>query len=195
MIQINITVYKPDGYDNPSAGIIDCEGHCNNDFSDIRFLTYDNNSVLDYWLESKVDGNQAIFWIKLPGNIESSGEIIMYYGNPSAVSFDNGSNTFDFFDDFESGSIDWTNKWSSTDHGNYGVSTRDGNQCLYFPQQASPSTEFIRSLRGDPYNNTPPRITSRLQISTLIQIAFFVLIMAVCVLVLGMESWDNGIVE
>ena len=35
------------------------------DFGDIRFATPDSSSNR-FWLESKVDGDNAIFWVKIP---------------------------------------------------------------------------------------------------------------------------------
>ena len=56
----------------------------------------------------------AIVWVKIP-TIPASGTttIYMYYGNPSATDASNGPATFDFFDDFNDGTVD-TNKWTIT---------------------------------------------------------------------------------
>ncbi|MCW3135558.1 MAG: DUF2341 domain-containing protein [Canidatus Methanoxibalbensis ujae] len=45
----------------------------------------------------------------IPANGET--KIKMYYGNPSAGAVSDGDKVFEFFDDFESGVIDTTNKW------------------------------------------------------------------------------------
>ena len=107
--QMKIKVYKEDGHDNPSAGTIDTEGHCKDDFGDIRFTDMNDNE-LSYWIEEKEDGNYAVFWVKLPSNIESQSEkyIYMYYGNPSATTTSDGENTFLFFDDFNVDDGTWT---------------------------------------------------------------------------------------
>ncbi len=35
------------------GGDISCEGHCNEDFSDIRFTSADGKSIRPYWIEKK----------------------------------------------------------------------------------------------------------------------------------------------
>jgi len=86
----------------------------NTNFSDLRFVNYSNNSKeLDYWIESKSDGNWTNVWVEIDSPINTSNQSLawMYYGNPSASTKSNGTNTFVFFDDFDS--FD-TNKWTST---------------------------------------------------------------------------------
>jgi len=53
------------------AGVDDGEdvylnGKCRNDFGDIRFTDSDGVTELSYWMEEKVDGDYAIFWVKVP---------------------------------------------------------------------------------------------------------------------------------
>ncbi|MBI4127699.1 MAG: DUF2341 domain-containing protein, partial [Parcubacteria group bacterium] len=77
------------------------------DYEDIRFTASDGVSLLPYWMES--DGR---FWVK--SNLSSGANTLyMYYGNPSASSLSNGQSTFDFFDDFDDGTINST-KWQDT---------------------------------------------------------------------------------
>lgn len=75
-------------------GDVNCNGHCKNDFSDIRFVDIDNSTELPYWIENFTAGDQATFWVKLPNNVQTDGAIVLYYGNPSAVSLSNGEATF-----------------------------------------------------------------------------------------------------
>src|SRR3989344_1203033 len=79
------------------------EGEMNQDFSDLRFTEETGNTELNYWVEDKENGNNAIIWIKISESITQSPQTIiyMYYGNPSADSKSNGYLTFDFFDDFD----------------------------------------------------------------------------------------------
>ena len=42
---------------------VNLNGHCRTDFGDVRF-TDDEGTLLDYWIESKVDGEYAIFWVE-----------------------------------------------------------------------------------------------------------------------------------
>lgn len=80
------------------------------DYSDLRFAL-SNDTALPYWLESD---NKA--WVKVPSIPNGTGTLYAYYGNLSAASASNGTNTFDFFDDFSGNSID-TGKWQRTSSG------------------------------------------------------------------------------
>ncbi len=80
------------------------------DFDDIRFTSSTGTTQLNYWLESKTDSATATFWVKVPSVSNGNTTIYMYYGNASATSASSGANTFTFFDDFNSGTIN-TNKW------------------------------------------------------------------------------------
>jgi hypothetical protein len=83
---------------------------CRFDFGDIRFTRDDGVTLLDYWMESKVNGDWAVFWVEVPDDLsEEPVMIYIYYGNPDATSISNGTNTFPFFDDFEDDI--YTDKW------------------------------------------------------------------------------------
>ena len=98
---------------------VECGGKCQSDFRDIRFV--EDDVVLKYWIEEKVDDDYAIVWFKVNGDLSSEDrEIYFYYGNPVATSLSNGDDTFLFFDDF-SESIDWVNKWQSTNQALYSI--------------------------------------------------------------------------
>jgi hypothetical protein len=75
------------------------------DFGDLRF-TNASDTPLDYWLESKMDSDSATVWVKVDAIAASTTTTIyMYYGNATATSTSDGVDTFDWFDDFEDGSI------------------------------------------------------------------------------------------
>lgn len=77
----------------------------NSDGSDIRFTLLDD-TLLDYWIESWDNTlKKAIIWVKVP-SIQYKTKIYIQYGNDDASSTSNGSNVFDFFDDFESYTVD-----------------------------------------------------------------------------------------
>jgi hypothetical protein len=81
------------------------------DFSDLRFTDSDQVTLIPYWIESYTASVSASVWVRVPSIPASSTKsIYMYYGNPSATSASNGTATFDFFDDFEGGSVN-TSKW------------------------------------------------------------------------------------
>ena len=84
---------------------------CRSDFGDIRFTRSDGVSLLNYWMEEKVDDRYAIFWVKIADDLSTSpATIYIYYGNPTATTTSNGDNTFLFFDDFYGSTYD-SNKW------------------------------------------------------------------------------------
>ena len=68
---------------------------------DLRF-TDTNENLQDYWVEEWNDTGTSIIWVEVATSGTSS--FNMYYGNPLASSISNGDTTFDFFDDFNSGS-------------------------------------------------------------------------------------------
>ncbi|MFA5086690.1 MAG: DUF2341 domain-containing protein [Candidatus Paceibacterota bacterium] len=90
-------------------------GKMKTDFSDIYFTSYNGNTLIDYWLESKTDSSTATFWVEVPSVPVTGTVIYAYYGKSDAVTASNGGNTFDFFDNFDSpaNSLD-TDKWSYT---------------------------------------------------------------------------------
>ncbi|MFX0097588.1 MAG: DUF2341 domain-containing protein [Candidatus Hodarchaeota archaeon] len=97
-----------------------CNNKCRTDFGDIRFTDTDGMTELDYWMEEKMDSNYAIFWVELTANlIYNSTVIYLYYGRSDAVTSSNGEDVFIFFDDFETGTVDYS-KWDV-----YGVGPQD----------------------------------------------------------------------
>jgi hypothetical protein len=75
-----------------------CQGHCQNDFDDIRFTKADGASELDYWRERYVSGEYAVFWVEfdtIPASPNTT-TFYIYYGNPDASSGSNGDNTSDY---------------------------------------------------------------------------------------------------
>jgi hypothetical protein len=88
------------------GGTVYCNSKCKTDFGDVTFTSSDGVTLIDYWLEYKVDSTSAIFWVEVPSFAASTTtDIFMYYGNSSKTTSSNGTNTFDFFDDFADGSI------------------------------------------------------------------------------------------
>ena len=93
---VRIRLYKQADY------VTSVEKHSRADFADVRFTASDGKTVLPYWIERKVDGKFAVFWVKVPSipQYPDSTTIYIYYGNPEATSMDNGEEVFVFFDDF-----------------------------------------------------------------------------------------------
>lgn len=86
-------------------------GHMRSDCGDLRVKDVDGSSDIPYWLEFGCNTSSTVIWTKVPSLAVGSNTIYTNYGNSSLTSQSNGDNTFIFFDDFESGSIDTTNKW------------------------------------------------------------------------------------
>jgi len=66
---------------------------------------------LEYYLDSGCGTAETLFWVKNP-YISGSTIIYVYYGDPSFSSFSSGKNTFDLFEDWESGALD-TSYWTA----------------------------------------------------------------------------------
>ena len=97
---MKLTVHKGSGTDIGADVYLGT--NVKDDFSDIRFTKNDCRTLLNYCIESYISGTSAIVWIEFD-NIAASpatSTFYIFYGNPSATLLSNGTNTFDFFDDF-----------------------------------------------------------------------------------------------
>lgn len=72
------------------------DGKCRTDFGDVRFTEDDGVTELDYWIESKTDGDNAIFWVEIPTILADPNTvtIYIYYGKADATTTSNMSDTF-----------------------------------------------------------------------------------------------------
>lgn len=87
--------------------------HSKTDFSDVRFTRSDGTTLLDYWLESKVDSGYATFWVEMVDNLDSTNQTIyVYYGKADATTTSNPQNVFPFYDDFDTYRESWTGSYS-----------------------------------------------------------------------------------
>jgi len=113
---VRVVVHYGSGADNGEHVYLN--GKCRSDFGDIRFTDSDGETELPYWMEKKVDGGYAIFWVKIPFIPASpdTAAIYIYYGNPSATTTSDGEAVFMFFDGFDQGVLD-TNKWHLDEKG------------------------------------------------------------------------------
>ena len=97
-------------------------GKLNTTCKDIRFTDLNGNEI-DFWIESCVtndNSTNSTFWGENPTLTNNTNTTIyMYYGNNAVSSASNGTNTFEFFDDFEGASLN-TSKW---DEGGSGTLT------------------------------------------------------------------------
>jgi len=115
------------------GGDVSCNGHCQSDFDDIRFVDIDNSTVLPYWKETYVDSQYAIFWVNVSADAMSDGKILMYYGNPSATDASDGDETFIEFASWENSLEGWTDTSSGSGSVSFtstDVTPIDGNYAL-----------------------------------------------------------------
>jgi len=91
-----------------SGGDVNCSGHCEDDFDDIRFYDVDEVTELAYWREKYVSGEYALYWVNLSSDVETDNAIRIYYGNSSVPYTGNGSNVFYYFDNW---TVDNTGDW------------------------------------------------------------------------------------
>ena len=109
--QVRITVNYGAGVD--SGENVYLNGNCQTDFDDIRFVSSDGTTELDYWLEtgSLTPSGSAVFWVKLIEDLGTANRTIyVYYGNldPAEDTTSDGDNAFIFFDDFVGTLAKWT---------------------------------------------------------------------------------------
>jgi len=129
--QTLIKVYYGSGTDGTEtvnsivAGKVYLSGKCQSDFDDIRFTDNDGETLLDYWLELKVDSSYALFWVEVADSLSTDPvTIYIYYGNTDASSLSNGVTTFVEFDDFDDESLAWW--WDIYQEGGQGSITETG---------------------------------------------------------------------
>lgn len=101
-----------------------------NAFGDIRFTDVDGFTLLDYWLESYIEGGggepgYGYFWVEIRDNLDTNQTIYMYHGNPDVSTTNNGHTTFQEFYDKDS-----TTGWSLS---NIAVSTSGDFLRFYNP--------------------------------------------------------------
>ena len=81
---------------------------------DVQFTAGDGATLIPFWIESWKPGQStASLWVNVPSIPSGGTTVYLYYGNPAATSASSGTNTFNFFDDFESGILDST-KWTAS---------------------------------------------------------------------------------
>ena len=87
--------------------------------NDLRF--YDaNNNVCTYWIEAFNTAGTSTIWVKVP--VSGTGSLLMFYGNAAATAVSDGTNTFDFFDDFLGTSLGANWATTGTTNGSIAVS-------------------------------------------------------------------------
>jgi len=86
------------------------------DFGDVNWTNSDGSTCLKYWMETLNTGKNATFWIKESANLTSTDQTVyMYYGKTGQTTLSSGTNTFLFFEDFNSysnGNLTGQGGWS-----------------------------------------------------------------------------------
>lgn len=101
--QMKLLVGESAGADGAN---VHCNGHVLPSFNDLRFTASDEETLLDYWIESisGVTPNQiATVWIEVHSIGVDPTPLYMYYGKATAPAASSGVDTFIRFDDFERG--------------------------------------------------------------------------------------------
>jgi hypothetical protein len=148
--QVGIKVYKNGTGDGTEVingttfGTIHCEGHCKSDFGDIRFTNI-NCVPLDYWIESQVNDDSAIFWVEVDEIPQSpqTKQICLYYGKLDENTTSNATNTFlafrDLVDNFyaDMGTVNLALYGNGFDPGDYFISPQTVDSvsvdpCIFF---------------------------------------------------------------
>jgi hypothetical protein len=91
-----------------------------NQSGDLRITDSDKTTLLNFWVE-QVTGTSpnriAYVWVKIPSlSANQTKTLYCYFGNPTATNASNGDNTFLFFDDFPTATLN-TTKWNILANG------------------------------------------------------------------------------
>jgi hypothetical protein len=76
-----------------------CNSNCRTDFGDIRFLPSNSTTPYTYKLCSKVDGEWAVFAVKISDDLDINQTIRAAYNNPNATDASSDSTFIDVIDD------------------------------------------------------------------------------------------------
>lgn len=147
-----------------------------NNFGDLRFTQADMQTLIDAWLEAKVDGSSADVWVEFPSTPANGvmQNYWMYYGNVGAASDWNGFKTFELFDDFDDDStiaVNQTTKDTVYDTTRYAMASyviklHDGTLFAVFPESdqhgiplGSSDLKWTKSTNNGSTWSTPQIIT------------------------------------
>jgi hypothetical protein len=111
--QVQIKVHYGNGTDSGSDVYLNKQ--CKTDFGDIVFTGSDGSTTLNYWIESKTDGDNAVFWVKVTYDLSSTDRTIyLYYGNSDVSTASNFDGTFIFGDPFDNATLN-ADRWPTKD--------------------------------------------------------------------------------
>ena len=124
LYQKQITVHYGSGTDGDDDVYLN--SHSRTDFGDVRFTDDDGSTLLDYWMEEKVDSDYSIFWVKVADDLSTVAvTVYVYYGKADATTTSSFTATFIEGDSFtradsdtvgntEIGSRTWTERHTKT---------------------------------------------------------------------------------
>jgi len=144
--QIKITIHYGSGTD--SGEDVYLNEHCRTDFGDVRFTSDDEITEIPYWMEEKVDGDYAVFWVKVPSIPASPNTttIYIYYGNPSATTT---SSLVDTMELLEIGKLSWAQSDRATWYSqNFQYTMKDPIVIMLNDMTNAGSEEFSIRLRN-----------------------------------------------
>ena len=133
----------------------------NNNFSDIRVKNETAGTFIPYWIEDKLNGSWCNLWFNatsIPASAWCNDTYYLYYGDAAASSASNGTNTFEFFDDF-----DWAgttkNETYLTNWTKSGSNPLQNKTCqnwfiAVYSNYNNEDKIYIFEQRDDSYNNT-----------------------------------------
>ncbi|MHA2151826.1 MAG: DUF2341 domain-containing protein [Candidatus Thorarchaeota archaeon] len=155
---VRLTVHY--GFGTDSSADVYCDTNCRTDFGDIRFTDDEGLTPLDYWIESVVASDYAVFWVEIADNLDTNQDIYVYYGNPEATSISDGTATFQFFDDFESGTFDkwdiisgWEISATYQTEGVYGAYSEGGTSQPQLRHDMNQTESFLISIDARTFDN------------------------------------------
>ncbi|MBT6336091.1 DUF2341 domain-containing protein [Candidatus Woesearchaeota archaeon] len=146
---VSITVINATGTDSENFVYLNSTllPRTRKDFGDVRF-TDASGTLLSYWIEEVNEKINATFWVRLDSNLSLGNQTIyIYYGNPTQTNVSNGTNTFQFFDNFDDGSID-SDKWNSTSGATVSIVESGGSGKLTGSSSGTWNTGYFRTKKS-----------------------------------------------
>jgi hypothetical protein len=97
---IRITTYFATGSDSGENVYLNSKAQIN--FGDVRFTDDGGSALLYYWMQSELDSDNGVFWVKVAANLTAVDQtIFVYYGNSTVSTTSDLANTFVRTDNME----------------------------------------------------------------------------------------------
>jgi hypothetical protein len=129
--QVKITVHWGAGVDSVGDVYLNSHG-VDTSFGDIRFTDDDGNTELSYWMESHVDSDNAVFWVKVADSLETDPQTIyIYYGKAATATTSSAVDTLVYFHNFEGETVGQPpTKFLETTNLTIQADTVEGTRCV-----------------------------------------------------------------